>query len=59
MARTYRKSRFGDSRPVRDGRVQYFVRSCRNHGGCPICEANRTFSSRHRAPLDDVKAAQQ
>lgn len=24
--------------------------SCANHGSCPVCEGNRTFNSKRRAP---------
>lgn len=54
MSRTFRKSRKGDRRPVRDGVVQYHVRSCRNHGGCAVCTRDRTHSARRRAPVDEV-----
>ena len=30
----------------------YFDRSCRNHGSCGYCEGNRTYSSKHREPID-------
>lgn len=34
-----------------------FDKSCRNHGGCPYCEGNRTFNNR-RAEIhsDDLLA---
>jgi len=31
-----------DKLSVRDGTHQHISKSCRNHGGCPICEGNRT-----------------
>jgi hypothetical protein len=35
----YRKNYFGSKR---------FDRTCRNHGKCPYCENNRTFSTEKR-----------
>lgn len=32
-------------------RSKRFVRSCRNHGGCPWCEGNRRFKFRDRHPF--------
>lgn len=30
-----------------------FDRSCRNHGGCPVCEANRTH--KYRKVIEKMK----
>jgi len=43
MARTVRTKRKG-SGVVRDGMIQFPVRSCRHHGSCGYCVQNRTFS---------------
>lgn len=37
MSRTYKKEYTGSKR---------FDRSCRSHGDCPWCQANRTISTR-------------
>lgn len=39
MSRTVKKSYTGSKR---------FDKTCRNHGGCPYCEGNRTYSNRKR-----------
>jgi hypothetical protein len=33
---------------VRDGTPTRHGKSCENHGGCPWCEGNRTFSDKKR-----------
>lgn len=68
MARTYRKLRqslSANSRRwyreqgylkdgvMRDGVMQYAAQSCSHHGGCPSCEANRTFFAQRQAPIED------
>ncbi len=68
MSRTYRKLRqsmSANSRRwyqtrgylkdgvMRDGVMQYNSHSCSHHGGCPYCEANRTFSAQRQAPIAD------
>lgn len=39
MSRTYKKPYTKSKR---------FDKSCRNHGGCPYCEGNRTYNARKR-----------
>ena len=29
-----------------------YLRSCRNHGGCPFCEGDRRFKFRDKHPSD-------
>jgi len=66
MSRTYRNKRprfnLGDmaethqykSGKVRDGTPQYYVGSCHNHGGCPICDGNRLHrQKRQEASAED------
>jgi len=40
---------------VRDGTHQHASKSCKNHGGCPICEGNRTHKfKKHLVDVGDV-----
>lgn len=55
MSRTTRKSRLKPGRKVRDGAAQYVASGCKHHGSCSYCEANRTHSSRRRAPVQEDK----
>jgi hypothetical protein len=36
-------------------RSKRFDRSCRNHGGCPYCEGNRTHHNKRREPIEDCE----
>lgn len=45
----------------KDRRKAYFRgkavdRSCRNHGGCPYCEAGRQHKNKRREPQEDGDA---
>lgn len=46
MSRTWHKKRAQN----RKGSKQ-FDKSCRNHGSCPWCQANRSHKNKRRVPL--------
>jgi hypothetical protein len=52
MSRTKRISR-RTFKVVRDGTWQYAAASCRHHGGCKYCLANRTFNARKNKQILD------
>ncbi len=39
--------------PYRSGTGKSIDSTCRNHGGCPICEGNRQHKHARRAPHED------
>jgi hypothetical protein len=45
-------------KPYRDSRR--FDYSCRNHGGCPYCESNRTYKNKEKDRLarEQIKCIQ-
>lgn len=53
MSRTIRKHRIS-KKPVRDGARQYSAGSCEHHGGCPVCEGNRRYTTKKRLAAADV-----
>ena len=44
------------AKPMRDKDMKNIRpdRSCNNNGGCPMCEGDRTYSSKHRALINDA-----
>lgn len=44
-----------EKRKLYVGSKVYFA-SCRNHGSCPYCEANRTHKFRDKHPRDEIEA---
>jgi len=38
----------------KDMKKQRPDRSCKNHGSCPYCKGNRTYSSKHRGQDDGL-----
>lgn len=38
---------------VRDGTPQHSTAACQHHNWCPYCRGNRTYSSKHREPIQD------